>query len=73
MPTRGLMLEKATNEATINLLRQDLVAHKSHMQTLAKRFDRVHFDVESKCEVLSKLINANLGVELPEFVKLSYE
>lgn len=73
MPTRGLMLEKATNEATINLLRQDLVAHKSHMQTLAKRFDRVHFDVESKCEVLSELINVNLGVKLPEFVKLAYK
>ncbi|KAE8056714.1 hypothetical protein FH972_013460 [Carpinus fangiana] len=49
--TRGLMLEKATNEATINLLRQDLVAHKSHMQTLAKRFDCVHFDVESKYNI----------------------
>ena len=52
MPSRGLLLEKATNEATINLLRQDLTAHKTHVQTLAKRLDRVHFDVESKCEVM---------------------
>ena len=52
MPSRGLLLEKATNEATINLLRQDLTAHKTHVQTLAKRLDRVYFDVESKCEVM---------------------
>ncbi|KAJ0090940.1 hypothetical protein Patl1_14084 [Pistacia atlantica] len=45
---RGLLLEKATNEATLNHLRQDLVAHKIHMQVLAKRLDQVHFDVETK-------------------------
>ncbi|XP_044471414.1 protein At-4/1 isoform X2 [Mangifera indica] len=44
----GLLLEKATNEATLDHLRQDLVAHKTHMQTLATRLDQVHFDVESK-------------------------
>lgn len=47
---RGLILEKAKSEETMNHLRQDLAAHKSHMQTLAIRLERVHFDVESKCE-----------------------
>ncbi|GAY37267.1 hypothetical protein CUMW_027720 [Citrus unshiu] len=45
---RSLMLEKATNEATISNLHQDLAAHKMHMQTLAKRLDQVKFDVEMK-------------------------
>ncbi|KAJ4709218.1 protein At-4/1-like [Melia azedarach] len=45
---RGLLLEKATNEATVINLRQDLAAHKIHLQTLAKRLDQVHFDVETK-------------------------
>lgn len=45
---RGLLLEKATNQATVNLLRQDLAAHKTHIHTLAKRLDHVHFDVDSK-------------------------
>ncbi|KAH9653700.1 hypothetical protein KPL70_027484 [Citrus sinensis] len=48
----SLMLEKATNEATISNLHQDLAAHKMHMQTLAKRLDQVKFDVEMKCEDL---------------------
>ncbi|KAK9210340.1 hypothetical protein WN944_002710 [Citrus x changshan-huyou] len=45
---RSLMLEKATNEATISNLHQDLAAHKMHMQTLAKKLDQVKFDVEMK-------------------------
>ncbi|PON67282.1 hypothetical protein PanWU01x14_104570 [Parasponia andersonii] len=32
---RGLLLEKATNEAVVSQLRQDLEAHKSHIQYLA--------------------------------------
>ncbi|KAH9805683.1 hypothetical protein KPL71_002497 [Citrus sinensis] len=48
----SLMLEKATNEATISNLHQDLAAHKMHMQTLAKKLDQVKFDVEMKCEDL---------------------
>ncbi|KAI9190874.1 hypothetical protein LWI28_000092 [Acer negundo] len=45
---RGLLHEKATNEATINHLRQDLASHKTHMQALTYRLDQVHFDIESK-------------------------
>ncbi|GLU10573.1 hypothetical protein SLE2022_273660 [Rubroshorea leprosula] len=45
---RGLLLEKATNEATISHLRQDLGAHETQLQALAKRLDEVHLDVESK-------------------------
>ncbi|KAK7813950.1 protein at-4/1 [Quercus suber] len=48
---QGLLLEKATNEATINLLCQDLTAHKTYVQTVAKRLDHVHFDVESKYDL----------------------
>lgn len=51
------MLEKATNEATISNLHQDLAAHKMHMQTLAKKLDQVKFDVEMKCEVLLFVVN----------------
>ncbi|XP_061950956.1 protein At-4/1 [Populus nigra] len=45
---RGFLLGKETNEATVTHLRQDLAAHKAHMQTLANRLDRVAFEVESK-------------------------
>lgn len=45
------MLEKATNEATIDHLQRDLAAHKSHLHVLASRLDHVQLDVESKCEV----------------------
>ncbi|XP_062090484.1 protein At-4/1 isoform X2 [Humulus lupulus] len=48
---KGLVLEKATNEATLNQLRQDLGAHKSHIQYLAGRLERVHLNVESKYEL----------------------
>uniref|UniRef100_A0A6N2N2M4 Uncharacterized protein n=1 Tax=Salix viminalis TaxID=40686 RepID=A0A6N2N2M4_SALVM len=48
----GFLLEKETNQATVNHLRQDLAAHKAHMQTLANRLDRVAFELESKCEDL---------------------
>ncbi|XP_034200300.1 protein At-4/1 isoform X3 [Prunus dulcis] len=45
---RGFMLEKATNEATIDHLQRDLAAHKSHLHVLASRLDHVQLDVESK-------------------------
>ncbi|KAM6584682.1 hypothetical protein CsatB_011684 [Cannabis sativa] len=48
---RGLVLEKATKEATLNQLRQDLGAHKSHIQYLAGRLERVNLNVESKYEI----------------------
>ncbi|KAI5557611.1 hypothetical protein BDE02_18G115700 [Populus trichocarpa] len=48
MHVRGFLLGKETNEATVTHLRQDLAAHKAHMQTLANRLDRVAFEVESK-------------------------
>jgi hypothetical protein len=58
MHVRGFLLGKETNEATVTHLRQDLAAHRAHMQTLANRLDRVAFEVESKCEVhnLSRIL-----------------
>ncbi|WCJ25183.1 Protein At-4/1 [Euphorbia peplus] len=61
-----LVLEKATSEATMNQLRQDLAAHKSHMQTLANRLQRVHFDVESKYNVETQDLKDCLMVEFQE-------
>ncbi|XP_050283540.1 protein At-4/1-like isoform X1 [Quercus robur] len=68
---RGLLLEKATNEATINLLRQDLTAHKTHVQTLAKRLDCVHFDVESKYDLEMQDLKDCLMIEQEEKNELS--
>ncbi|KAB1204296.1 Protein At-4/1 [Morella rubra] len=68
---RGLRLEKSTSEATINLLRQDLAAHKSHMQTLAKRLDCVHFDVESKYNLEIQDLKDCLLIEQEEKNELS--
>ncbi|KAM5553673.1 hypothetical protein ABKV19_025754 [Rosa sericea] len=45
---RGFLVEKAKNEATIDHLRQDLAAHKSHMHVMASRLDQVQLDVETK-------------------------
>ncbi|KAK8703539.1 hypothetical protein V6N13_047194 [Hibiscus sabdariffa] len=45
---RGLLLEKATNEAAINQLRKDLAAHKGHAQVLSKKLDQLQSDEESK-------------------------
>ncbi|XP_065857983.1 protein At-4/1 [Euphorbia lathyris] len=61
-----LLLEKATSEATMNQLRQDLAAHKTHMQNLANRLQRVHFDVESKYNVETQDLKDCLMVEYEE-------
>ncbi|EOY32060.1 Uncharacterized protein TCM_039500 [Theobroma cacao] len=45
---RGLLLEKATNEATTNHLRKDLATQRGHAQVLSKRLDQLHSDEESK-------------------------
>ncbi|XP_038991852.1 protein At-4/1 [Hibiscus syriacus] len=45
---RGLLLEKATNEATIIQLREVLAAHKSHAEVLSKKLDQLQSDEESK-------------------------
>ncbi|KAK8978574.1 hypothetical protein V6N11_055561 [Hibiscus sabdariffa] len=45
---RGLLLEKATNEATIIRQRKDLATHKSHAQVLSKKLDQLQSDEESK-------------------------
>ncbi|XP_041019196.1 protein At-4/1 isoform X1 [Juglans microcarpa x Juglans regia] len=68
---RGLLLEKATSEATINLLREDLAAHKTHIQTLAKRFDRIQFDVESKYNLEIQDLKDCLMIEQEEKNELS--
>ncbi|KAL5836298.1 hypothetical protein ACOSQ4_015795 [Xanthoceras sorbifolium] len=76
---RGLLLEKSTNEATINHLRQDLAAHVTHMQALAHKLDRVRFDVESKynleiqglkdCHLLEQEEKNELSKKLEELEK----
>ncbi|XP_061994159.1 protein At-4/1 isoform X1 [Rosa rugosa] len=48
---RGFLGEKAKNEATIDHLRQDLAAHKSHMHVMQSRLDQVQLDVETKSDV----------------------
>ncbi|KAJ7955847.1 Protein At-4/1 [Quillaja saponaria] len=45
---KDFLLEKATYEATVSHLHQDLAAHKVHTQILTNRLDQVHFDVDSK-------------------------
>ncbi|KAF8392826.1 hypothetical protein HHK36_021063 [Tetracentron sinense] len=45
---RCSLLQQAANEATINQLQQDLVVHRTHIETLANRLERVHVDVELK-------------------------
>lgn len=52
---RGLQLEKATSEATISHLRQELAAHRTQVQALAQRLDQIHMDEESKlCQIVEK-------------------
>ncbi|KAJ6731986.1 hypothetical protein OIU79_003171 [Salix purpurea] len=62
----GFLLEKETNQATVNHLRQDLAAHKAHMQTLANRLDRVAFEVESKYHLELQDLKDCLMVEQEE-------
>nr|TKR85280.1 hypothetical protein D5086_0000249460 [Populus alba] len=63
---RGFLLGKETNEATVTHLRQDLAAHKAHMQTLANRLDRVAFEVESKYHLELQDLKDCLMVEQEE-------
>ncbi|KAJ6435913.1 hypothetical protein OIU84_001022 [Salix udensis] len=62
----GFLLEKETNQATVNHLRQDLAAHKAHMQTLANRLDRVAFELESKYHLELQDLKDCLMVEQEE-------
>ncbi|KAJ9546721.1 hypothetical protein OSB04_019264 [Centaurea solstitialis] len=43
---KDMLAQKTVNESTISQLHQDLVAHKNHVEALAKRLDRVHCDVD---------------------------
>lgn len=43
---KDLVAQKSANESTISQLHQDLVAHRNHVEALAKRLERVHSDVE---------------------------
>ncbi|XP_022753434.1 protein At-4/1 isoform X2 [Durio zibethinus] len=45
---RGLLLEKATNEATTSQLQKDLATQKDQVQVLSKRLDQLHSDKESE-------------------------
>ena len=48
--SRASRSDRATHEATISQLQQDLAAHNNHILLLARRLDEVNFEVESKCE-----------------------
>ncbi|KAH7544745.1 hypothetical protein FEM48_Zijuj01G0018800 [Ziziphus jujuba var. spinosa] len=63
---RGLLIEKATSEATINHLRLDLAAHKSHIQDLATRLDQVHLNMESKYNLEIQDLKDCLTIEQKE-------
>ncbi|OMP05471.1 hypothetical protein CCACVL1_01885 [Corchorus capsularis] len=45
---RGLLLERAANEATISHLHKELATHKGHAQVLSKKLDQLDSDEESK-------------------------
>ncbi|XP_050228959.1 protein At-4/1 [Mercurialis annua] len=68
---RGLLVEKATSESSIMRLRQDLAAHKNHVQTLANKLERVRFDVESKYNLETQDLKDCLLVEYEEKNELS--
>ncbi|KAJ9556855.1 hypothetical protein OSB04_011469 [Centaurea solstitialis] len=44
---KDMLAQKTANESTISQLHQDLVAHKNHVEALAKRLDRVHCDTST--------------------------
>ncbi|XP_057978806.1 protein At-4/1 isoform X2 [Malania oleifera] len=68
---RGSLLQKATNEVTINHLHQDLVLHKNHIEAMASKLERVNFDLESKyCREIQDLKDCLL-VEQEEKNELS--
>ncbi|CAA2954833.1 Hypothetical predicted protein [Olea europaea subsp. europaea] len=52
---RGFQMQKMANEAAANQLHQDLAVHKNHIDVLTRRLEQVCSEVESRCEVLSKL------------------
>ncbi|XP_021893168.1 protein At-4/1 isoform X2 [Carica papaya] len=63
---RGLLLEKASNEAVNNHLRQDLTAHINHIQALANQLDQVRSDEESKYHLEIQDLRERLLVEQEE-------
>ncbi|KAL6194533.1 hypothetical protein ACLB2K_035615 [Fragaria x ananassa] len=69
---RGFLVEKAKNEATIDHLRQDLAAHKSHMHAMASRLDQVQLDVETKSDVFEiQDLRDCLAIEQEEKLELN--
>lgn len=58
--------EKATYEATISQLRQDLAAHKNSIQLLSSRLDELHHEVESKYSVEIQDLKECLLIEQEE-------
>lgn len=48
-------MQKVANEAAASQLLQDLAVHKNHIDMLTRRLEQVCSEVESRCEVLSKL------------------
>lgn len=52
---RGLLLEKAANESTISHLRENVAAHKTHVEVLERRLDEVQCHMKLKCEILRLL------------------
>nr|XP_011462377.1 PREDICTED: protein At-4/1 isoform X1 [Fragaria vesca subsp. vesca] len=69
---RGFLVEKVKNEATIDHLRQDLAAHKSHMHAMASRLDQVQLDVETKSDVFEiQDLRDCLAIEQEEKLELN--
>ncbi|XP_050372188.1 protein At-4/1 isoform X2 [Argentina anserina] len=68
---RGFLVEKAKNEATIDHLRQDLAAHKSHMHVMASRLDQVQLEVETKYAFEIQDLRDCLAIEQEEKMELN--
>ncbi|EXB27054.1 hypothetical protein L484_007399 [Morus notabilis] len=63
---RILLVEKATNEATVNHLRQDLEAHRTHINYLATKLDGVQLDLESKYKLEIQAVKDCITAEQEE-------
>ncbi|KAI9123343.1 hypothetical protein K1719_006232 [Acacia pycnantha] len=63
---KSCLREKATYEATISQLHQDLAAHKNSIQLLTSRLDELHFEVESKYSVEIQDLKECLLIEQEE-------
>ncbi|GMN64245.1 hypothetical protein TIFTF001_033312 [Ficus carica] len=68
---RRLLLEKETNEATVNHLRQDLEAHRTHINYLAAKLDRVQVELDSKYKLEIRALKDCVTSEQEEKIELN--